>query len=103
LKQIFQNETVEELDHEIKADTDHAQLLIQIGQNAKTLEEARQIIEEMGAHITEMKPLSSHWILMKLDVSDMRCAAFKLVENGFSNIKGINAINPKICDSFDAS
>jgi hypothetical protein len=98
LKQIFQNETVEEFDHEIKADTDHAQLLIQIGHNAKALEEARQIIGEMGVRITEMKSLSSHWILMKLDIKDMRSVTLKLIENGFSNIKGINAINSKICD-----
>ena len=67
-------------------------------QNAEMLEEATQIIEEMDVHIIEKKPLSSHWILIKLDVMDMRGIAFRLVENGFSNIKGINASDPKICD-----
>jgi len=96
LKQIPQNRTDEEFDHEIKADTDHAQLLIQVGPGTKSLEEAREIIEETGIHITEMTPLSSHWILLKLDVKDMRNIAFRLIENGFSNIKGMNARNPKI-------
>jgi hypothetical protein len=98
LKHLVLNGTEEEFYQEIKADTDHAQLLIQIGPNTKTLEEAKQIIEETGVRITEMKPLSSHWILMKLDVKDMRSVVFKLMETGFSNIKGINAIDPKICD-----
>ena len=98
MKHHAQNKTEEEFHQEIKADTDNAQVLIQIGLDEKTLEEAKQTIEEMGVRITEMKSLSSHWILMKLDIKDMRSIALRLIESGFSNIKGINAINSKICD-----
>ncbi len=96
MKCFEQNGTEEEACQEIKADTDHAQLLIQIGPETKDLEEARQVIEETGTHITEVTPLSSGWILLKLNVKDMRNIALRLIENGFSNVKGMNARNPEI-------
>ncbi len=96
MKQIVQDRADEKFEYEIKADTDHAQLLVQIGPETKGFEEARQIIEETGIHITETTPLSSRWILLKLDVKDMRNIALRLIENGFSNIKGMNARNSEI-------
>ncbi len=87
---IQQHRMPEEFD-QIKPDLNHSQLLIQIGPHPKTFEEAKKILEEIGVHIMEAAPLSSHWILLKLDVKDMRDVTLKLIENGFSNIKGINA------------
>jgi hypothetical protein len=83
---------LEELNQEVKADRTHAQILIKITPSSKALEEAKRIIEDSGVHIIETKHLSTnHWILLRLDVKDMRDAALKLTEHGFV-IKGINAL-----------
>jgi hypothetical protein len=50
------------------------------------------MIEDLGVRIIETKHLSSNnWVLLKLDVKDMRGIALKLTEHGFF-IKGINAL-----------
>lgn len=54
------------------------------------------MIEDLGVRIIEMDLLSSDFILLKLDVRDMRNLALKLTESGFSVIKGINALTQKI-------
>lgn len=78
-------------------DKHHSQILIKITPSSKTFEEAKRIIEDLGVRIIETKNLSSNnWILLKLDVSDMRNLALKLTESGFSVIKGINALTQKI-------
>jgi hypothetical protein len=81
----------EEFDSKIESDKVHAQVLIEISTHSKTYEEAKKIIEDSGINITKVKHLSSNWVLFELDVKDMRDIALKLTENGFENIKGINA------------
>ncbi len=76
-----------------EAEKDNAQLLIDLNESSKSLEEAKEIIEELEVHIIETKYISSNLILIILDVPDMRNIALKLMENGFSNIKGINALS----------
>jgi hypothetical protein len=76
---------------DVKAEKDTAQLLINLTGFSKTIEEAKKIIEESGAHIIETKYISPNLFLIILDVLDMRNIALKLMENGFSVIKGINA------------
>ena len=80
------------MNHEIKEDRNHAQLLIQISPNSRTYEELKRIIEGLGAHIIQTKCLKLDWILVKLDVTDIREIALKLTENGFPDIKGVNAL-----------
>jgi hypothetical protein len=74
----------------VRADKSHAQLLIQ--PSPRALEEVTRIIEGMGARIMEVIPLPKNWMLLKLDVTDMREVVLRLTENGFLNIKGINAL-----------
>jgi len=88
-------EISEEFNHEFQADRSHAQILMKITPSSKTFEEAKKVIEGSGARIIDTKHLSLYWLLVKLDVKDMRNVALKLSENGFLNIKGINAINFK--------
>lgn len=82
----------EGFNHEVKADKHHSQILIKNTPSSKTFEEAKRIIEDFGVRIIETKHLSSNnWVLLKLDVKDMRDVALKLTEHGFF-IKGINAL-----------
>jgi len=87
---MIYKEVPEELNLEVKADENCSQILIQSFPHSKDLEEARKIIEDLGARIVETKSLSSNWMLLKLNVADMRRIALKLTESGFV-IKGINA------------
>ena len=80
---------------DVEADRDNAQLLIDLKESSKTLEEAKKIIEESGAHIIETKHLSHDELLIKLDVKDMRSVALKLTENGFADVRGVNALSLK--------
>lgn len=82
---------LEEFDHEVKVDEYYSQILIKITPFSKTFEEAKKTIEDLGVHIIETKRLSSGWVLVKLDVKDMRNVALKLIEFGLF-IKGINAL-----------
>ena len=85
----------EESHPNVEAEKDNAQLLLDFKESSKTLEEAKQIIEESGAHIIETKYLQHDELLIKLDVKDMRSVALKLTENGFANVRGVNALCPK--------
>lgn len=80
----------EEFNHKIKANKNHAQILIKITPSSTTLDEAKKIINRSGVGIIETMHLSSNWILLKLDVKDMRDIALKLTEFGFF-IHGVNA------------
>jgi hypothetical protein len=84
-------ESLEELDVEIKADRRYAQILIKITDLLKSDKEAENIIESLGAHIVAKTRLSPYWVLFTLNVRDMRDAALKLTEHGFI-VKGINAL-----------
>jgi len=84
--------SVKGFNSEIKPDKTHAQIFIKITPSSKTVEEAKRMIEDLGVRIIETKHLSSNnWVLLKLDVKDMRDVALKLTEHGFF-IKGINAL-----------
>jgi hypothetical protein len=83
----------EEFKGEIKPEEAHSQVLIKIDSN--TFEEAKKIIADSGTNIIAINYLTPHWVLFKLDVKDMRNIALQLTENGFLNIKGINATHNK--------
>lgn len=72
-------------------DKDYAQIMIKADLRINTLDEAKQIIEELGVHIIEIKNLGSECFLLKLDTKDMREIALKLSQKGFSKIEGYNA------------
>jgi len=88
---MTQEKTLEELGYKIKANKGHAQILLKMIDAPGSNEEAVKIIEGMGIHVVERNPLSTSWMLFKLDVKDMRDVALKLTEQGFL-IKGINAL-----------
>jgi len=84
-------ETLEEVGQEIEADRSYAQILLKITDPSKSDAEAERIVKDLGVHVIEKSHLSTHWVLFKLDVKDMRDVALKLTEHGFI-IKGINAL-----------
>ena len=88
---MIQEETLEELGYEVKADKRYAQILVKITDPSRSDVDAEKIIEVLGVHVVEKNPLSTSWVLLKLDVKDMRNVALKLTEYGFF-IKGINAL-----------
>lgn len=90
-KDKFMEEAVEEFNDEVEADETHAQILIKTNTSSKTHEEAKRVIEDSGINVIETRYLSSGWILLKLDVRDMRNIVLRLTELGFSNVKGIGA------------
>jgi len=92
---MHKNGISKESNIEIEEDRNHAQIVIQISPSA-TFKEAKKIIEAEGAQIIDIRYLNSDSVLIKLDVMDMRSIALKLMESGFPNIKGINALVSKL-------
>lgn len=84
-------EPFEEFNHEIEADESHAQIMIKTNISTKTHEKAKKVIEGSGIRVIETRYLSSGWLVLTLDVGDMRNIALRLTELGFPNVKGINA------------
>jgi len=87
---MAKQDILEKLNFEVKANKDHAQILLEIN-DSKLLNKAKKIIEDLGISIIESKKLSANLVLLKLNISDMRVVALKLTENGFLEIKGYNA------------
>jgi len=75
--------------NEFITDEKHSQIMIAIDSSG-AFAEAKRIIEESGAQIFETFKISENWMLIKLDIMDMREVALRLSEHGFL-IKGINA------------
>jgi hypothetical protein len=77
--------------YNLVADKNYAQILIDTREPSRSFEEAKRIIEANGISIIEIKYLSSGYVLIKLDVTDIRGIILSLIEFGFSDLKGINA------------
>jgi hypothetical protein len=75
--------------NEFITDEKHSQIMIEIDSSG-AFAEAKRIIEESGAQIFETVKISENWMLIKLDIMDMREVALRLSEQGFL-IMGINA------------
>lgn len=75
----------------VDVDQNHAQVLIELSSAGDTVEKARTVIEGIGVRVIEARILSSQWVLLKLDVKDMRDVVLKLTQNGFLKIEGYNA------------
>ena len=84
-------EALEDVGPEVEADRSHAQILLKITDFLKSDAEAEKIVKGLGVRVIEKSYLSTHWVLLKLDVKDMRNVALMLTEQGFV-IKGINAL-----------
>ena len=69
----------------------YAQILIEMGTRIDTIKGAIRIVEDLGIHVIATKNISPQLILLELDTKDMREAATKLAENGFSIVKAYNA------------
>jgi len=87
----YYEENSKELDLEIKPDRRYAQILIKITDSSISDKEAERLMESLGVHIVSKSRLSTYWVLFTLNVRDMRDAALKLTEHGFT-VKGINAL-----------
>ncbi len=85
-------ETLEDVSPEVEADRSHAQILLKITDSLKSDTEAEKIIKGLGVGVVEKSYLSTLWVLLKLDIKDMRNVALELTERGFV-IKGINALS----------
>ena len=85
-------ETLEDVGPEVEADRSHAQILLKVGDSSNSDADAEKILRRLGVHVIERSLLSPHWVLLKLDIKDMRNVALKLTEQGFV-IKGINALS----------
>ena len=86
------DEAIEGLDYEFEDDQHHAQIMLILSPPIRTLREAQEIIESFGANIVDKKYLSSTCVVIKLDTKDVRSIALHLIEKGFNNLKGINAL-----------
>ena len=84
-------ETSEDVSLEVEADRSHAQILLRVTDSLKAGLEAEKIIRDFGIQVIEKSYLSAQWVLLKLNVKDMRNVVLKLTEQGFV-IKGINAL-----------
>jgi hypothetical protein len=87
---MIYEEDREELNFQIKADRRYAQILIKVTDSSLSDKEAEKLIESLGVHIVSKSRLSTHWVLFTLNLRDMRDAALKLTEHGFT-VEGINA------------
>jgi hypothetical protein len=75
----------------VKPDQHFAQILIRID-SYEMFEKARKIINDWGIRIRNSRRVSPNLFLIKLGTRDMRDVVLKLIENGFSNVKGYNAV-----------
>jgi hypothetical protein len=85
--------TFDELAASLKPHPSKAQILIEIDHSGKTLEYALDVLETAGLTSIERDVLlkgNSEWALIVLSSDDMRDAALRLSEAGFTKVKGIN-------------
>jgi len=72
--------------NEFITDEKHSQIMIAIDSSG-AFAEAKRIIEESGAQIFETFKISENWMLIKLDIMDMREVALRLSEHATRNIR----------------
>jgi hypothetical protein len=77
--------------NEFNPDTSYAQILMEVP-SWENIDEIKKVIEDFGVHVIEWRRISPNSILLKLSVKDMRSITLKLAEQGFSIIKGVNAL-----------
>ncbi len=80
--------------YQFEIDKEHSQILIEMTDPAKSLDEVTKIIEGLMIYIIATKHLSTSCVLLKLNVKDMREAILRSSELGFRHIKGVHASQP---------
>jgi len=86
-------DTFEEFSQSLKAHPSRAQILMELEAEGKTLEKAVGILKSLGIQPIDYNVLRKGnplWVLFYLSTKDMREAALKLTEAGFTKLKGIN-------------
>jgi len=71
-----------------------AQILLEIEDEGKTLENALGILEANGVQLIEydfIRKGDPSFVIFYLSTNDMREAVLKLTEAGFTSLKGINS------------
>ena len=74
----------------VKVDKEYAQVLLEVS-STMTYDDAIRVIEQAAVRVVQSEYLAPAWVLFKLDAADTRMVVLKLIENGFSKVKGINA------------
>ena len=85
---------LDEISQSLKAHPSKAQILLEVEDEEKTLEEALGIIKAYGVHPIEydfIRKGNPSFVLFYLSTNDMRGLALKLTEAGFTRLKGLNS------------
>jgi len=88
-------DTFEEFSQSLKAHPSKAQILLEVNEEGATLEKAIGILKSLGVQPIDYNVLrkgSTLWVLFYLSTKDMREAALKLTEAGFTKLKGMNPL-----------
>jgi len=86
-------DTFEEFSQSIKPHPSRAQILMELEAEGNTLEKAVGILKAHEAHPIEYDVLrkgNPSFVLFYLLTNDMREAVLKLIEAGFTRLKGVN-------------
>ena len=88
---------LDEWDKLIKIGSDYSQILFIFNETDRTLDRALELIEGMGFRILNIEILSSSQdkfksALLQLKTQDVRHIVLRLIEEGFTKIKGYNAL-----------
>lgn len=84
----------DEISQSLKAHPSEAQILLEVEDKGKTLEEALGIIKGYGVHPIKYDVIRKgdpSFVLFYLSTNDMRGVALNLTEAGFTRLKGINS------------
>ena len=84
----------DEISRSLQAHPSKAQILLEVEDEGKTLEDALRFLKGLGIQSIEYEVIlkGDHSIvLFYLSANDMRSTVLKLTEAGFARIKGINA------------
>jgi hypothetical protein len=88
---------LDEWDKLIKIGNDYSQILFMFNETDRTLDRALDLIEGVGVRILKIEIFSSSQdkfksALLQLKTQDVRHIVLRLIEEGFTKIKGYNAL-----------
>ncbi len=86
-------DSFDEISQSLQAHSSKAQILMELEAEGKTLEKAVGILKVLGVQATHYDVLrkgNPSCILFYLSTDDMREAVLKLIEAGFTRLKGVN-------------
>ena len=91
---------LDEWDKFIKIGNDYSQIVFVYNETDRTLDRAKKLIEGLGVRILRIEIRSSSEYpfksaLFQLKTQDIRYIVLRLIEGGFTKIKGYNALIKK--------